>query len=45
MSRPLRIQYKNAKVHVMNRGTRKETTFRDNIDFEIFIKLLQDSSL
>jgi putative transposase len=45
MSRPLRIQYKNAWYHVMNRGRRKETTFRDNIDFEIFTKLLQDSSL
>jgi len=45
MSRPLRIQYKDAWYHIMNRGRRKETIFKEDIDFEIFTKLLQDVSL
>ena len=31
MSRPLRIQYANAWYHVMNRGRRGETIFKEKI--------------
>jgi putative transposase len=42
MSRPLRIQFKNAWYHVMNRGRRGEKIFQDKADFIIFIELLEE---
>ena len=43
MSRPLRIEYKNAWYHVMNRGRNKDLIFRDKSDFQMFIDLLNES--
>ncbi len=43
MSRPLRIEYPGAWYHVMNRGRRREKIFRSHSDYEIFIKVLQET--
>lgn len=40
MSRPLRIEYKEAWYHVMNRGRNREDIFHDNIDYKAFTDLL-----
>ncbi len=42
MSRPLRIQYPGAWYHVMNRGQRGESIFKDKDDYFSFIDLLKD---
>ena len=44
MVRPLRIEYPNAWYHVMNRGRRGENIFSDNTDYEIFLRVLQESA-
>ena len=44
MSRPLRIQYKDAWYHAMNRGRRGERIFWDSKDYAIFIESLMESS-
>ena len=44
MARPLRIEYAGAWYHVMNRGRRSEKIFRDRHDYQVFIKLLEESS-
>lgn len=40
MSRPLRIEYKDAWYHVMNRGRNREQIFRDKEDYRIFKDVL-----
>ncbi|MFO7723946.1 MAG: transposase [Oceanipulchritudo sp.] len=45
MARPLRIEYPDAWYHVMNRGRRGENIFADRTDYEIFLGVLQDSSV
>ena len=42
MSRPLRIEYPNAWHHVMNRARRGETLFKDNVDYQQFVNILQE---
>jgi len=42
MPRPLRIQYANTWYHVMNRGGRDETIFKEKKDCLAFIDLLKD---
>ena len=44
MSRPLRIEYKGAWYHVMNRGRRYEDIFADKTDYEMFIELLKETA-
>jgi REP element-mobilizing transposase RayT len=44
MARPLRIEYPGAWYHVMNRGRRTEKIFRDRQDYQMFIKLLEETS-
>ncbi len=44
MSRPLRIEYKDAWYHVMNRGRNREEVFRDRYDFRTFVALLKETS-
>ena len=43
MARPLRIEYPNAWYHVMNQGRRGEAIFQEASDYEMFIKLLQET--
>ena len=43
MSRPLRIQYANAWYHVLNRGRRRESIFRDTKDYETFLQTVQEA--
>ena len=43
MSRPLRIEYKNAWYHVLNRGRRKEKIFFENGDYHYFLHILSES--
>ncbi len=42
MSRPLRIQFPDAWYHVMNRGRRGESVFKENQDYTLFVELLQE---
>ena len=42
MSRPLRIQYPDAWYHVMNRGRRGESIFRERKDYLGFVELLKE---
>ena len=42
MSRPLRIQFPDAWYHVMNRGRRRESVFRDKQDYVVFVELLKE---
>jgi len=44
MSRPLRIEYKDAWYHAMNRGRNREVIFHDKYDYRIFIELLKETS-
>jgi len=37
MARKLRVQYPGAIYHVMNRGARREATFLDEQDRELFL--------
>jgi putative transposase len=43
MSRPLRIEIKNAWYHVMNRGRRHEEVFTGKEDYLRFMQLLQET--
>jgi putative transposase len=43
MSRPLRIEYPGAWYHVLNRGRRRETIFRDPKDYPIFLRTVQEA--
>ncbi len=43
MSRPLRIEYPGGYYHVMNRGRRREKIFLSADDYEVFIKVLQET--
>jgi putative transposase len=45
MARPLRIEYPDAWYHVMNRGRQREEIFADSQDFNVFLKLLEESTL
>ena len=44
MSRPLRIEYPNAWYHVLNRGSRRESIFREERDYQIFLRTVQEAS-
>lgn len=44
MSRPFRIEFKNAWYHVMNRGRRKENVFLIKSDYYHFVNLLDESA-
>jgi putative transposase len=44
MSRQLRIEYPDAWYHVMNRGRRREETFKDKTDYKQFIEILKETS-
>lgn len=44
MSRPLRIEFPNAVYHVFSRGNERKEIFRTNIDYELFLGILKDSS-
>ena len=44
MSRPLRIEYKDAWYHAMNRGRNREVIFHDKYDYRIFVELLKENS-
>jgi len=43
MSRPLRLEYPHAWYHVLNRGRRRESIFRDPKDYEIFLRTVQEA--
>jgi REP element-mobilizing transposase RayT len=40
MARPLRIQYRGAVYHVMNRGGSRQKVFFDKQDYEAFFKTI-----
>lgn len=44
MSRPLRIEFEGAWYHVMNRGARGRTIFKDDFHREYFLSLLKEVS-
>lgn len=44
MSRPLRIEYRDAWYHVMNRGRRGEEIFSEQKDYHLFVDLLIESA-
>ena len=41
MARPLRIEFENAFYHVLNRGLEKREIFKDEKDYEAFLKILE----
>ena len=43
MARKLRIEYPGALYHVMNRGDRQESIFRDDRDRESFVATLAEA--
>lgn len=43
MARPVRIQYKNAFYHVMNRGGGRQSIFRNEKHYQIFLDLLAEA--
>ncbi len=43
MARPLRVEYAGALYHVMNRGNRRETVFRQQADYEMFLGKLGEA--
>ncbi|MCP4652298.1 MAG: hypothetical protein GY858_02790 [Candidatus Omnitrophica bacterium] len=43
MSRPLRVEYKDAIYHVMNRGRRRENIFIDDGDRYLFLSVLSEA--
>lgn len=43
MRRPLRIEYRGAWYHVMNRGRRAESIFEDDADHLGFLDLLKEA--
>ena len=44
MARPLRVEYKDACYHIINRGNRREVVFNDGSDCELFLEKLVDFS-
>ncbi len=44
MARPLRIEYRGAFYHVMSRGNERKAVFREDADYNLFLKTLEDSS-
>lgn len=42
MARPLRIEYRDAVYHVMNRGTARQKVFLEKEDYENFLRLLKE---
>ena len=44
MSRALRIEYKDAWYHAMNRGRNREVIFHDKYDYRMFVELLKETS-
>ena len=43
MSRPLRIEFPDAWYHVLNRGRRRESIFRDTKDYQTFLQTVQET--
>lgn len=43
MSHPLRIEYKDAIYHVMNRGRRREDIFLDDGDRNLFLSVFAEA--
>ncbi len=43
MSRPLRIAYRDAWYHIMNRGRQGEPILADNREYRAFVELLQET--
>src|SRR3972149_269634 len=43
MSRPLRIEIPHAWYHVLNRGRRRESIFRDTQDYEMFLQTVREA--
>ena len=43
MARKLRVQYPGAIYHVMNRGDRRESIFKDDLDRERFLATLGEA--
>ena len=43
MARKLRVQYPGAIYHVMNRGDRRESIFRDELDHRRFLATLGET--
>jgi putative transposase len=44
MPRPARIEYEGAFHHVMNRGRQRQTIFRDEDDYQLFLNTLSEAS-
>jgi len=44
MSRPLRIEYKDAWYHAMNRGRNRKVIFHDKYNYRMFVGLLKETS-
>src|SRR5512139_1965070 len=44
MSRPLRIEYLDAWYHVLNRGSRRESIFREERDYKNFLRTVEEAS-
>lgn len=44
MARPLRVEYKDACYHIINRGNRCEVVFNDGSDCELFLEKLVEFS-
>jgi len=44
MSRPLRIEYRGAWYHIMNRGRRGEPVFANRGDYRQFVELLKETT-
>jgi len=42
MARPLRIEFPGAVYHVMNRGEAQRQVFRDQEDYQEFVKVLSE---
>ncbi|MFN3480992.1 MAG: REP-associated tyrosine transposase, partial [Thermodesulfovibrionales bacterium] len=42
MARPLRIEYEGAVYHVTSRGNRQKPIFKDEVDRELFLSILED---
>ena len=43
MARPLRIEYKNAYYHVMNRGRGRRIVFHNDTYYEAFLDCLEQA--
>ncbi len=44
MARPLRIEYRGAFYHVMSRGNERKAIYREDEDYKLFLKTLEDAS-